>query len=410
MKDSIYNILRSAIENSINASNDGIEYEKAIRDEAILMNKIPIILNPDEYKDAKSTGNPGGNLIPLWKFSQLVDPIPEYVDFYVPSNYSTEDVYGDIINGATTDEYSSFATGVIANAKREYENSTFPSMDGNPDSWHPVYAIPGDWYEAKDSSFNEITFDLNSLTDEDDSLEWKIVKDDNSVQTIALESSSKMLGATISIQMVSFDRPWLKPLIFDTAGWYLNGQSAGFCSSGQDDGQGVIPTIPSSLIIGTLANINANWSVKDQQIIDNAKDNDHQLSLGPLMLNSGQNSSICVVGWMLSNVPFSPQLSKLETGSVLVKNSGSYVAKFSMTYQQKGKPVSLLSGNIEVLMSKVLKMPDDALDINVEIEIMTWPLPEKWTTVKSLKFYKPTDKCYELTGTTLSPKIQEISC
>jgi hypothetical protein len=410
MKDKIYNILRSAIQNSNKVSNDGIEYEKDSEDEMILMNDIPIILDPEEYKDAFSTGNPGGDRRPLWRFSVLVDPIPEYADFYRPSNQSTEQVYESIINGATTDGPNDYATNVIAEAKRVYEMCKEPALDQSMIYWQPVHAVPSDWYEAKAINFNEIIIDLNTLTDEEDALEWEIVKDDDSVEKIALDSSSNMLDATMDIQMVSLQRPWLNPLIFDMDGWYLNGQREGFCSSGQGDGEGVIPIIPSSVIIGTPARINAKWSTKDQQIIDNARDNNHQLTLGPLLLNSGQNSAIYVVGWTISSVPFSPKLAKQETGSVFVQNSGANVAKFSICFQQNGKLVSRFSGNFEAPETKLLKMPGDATEIKVNIEVMTRKIPETWSNVKSLEFERTIDICYELTGNTLNPRITQISC
>lgn len=413
MKDNIYDLIKAAIENSSSkkvTATDDLAYEKSGTDDSILMNKIPIVLNPEDYKDARSTANPNGNLIPLYRFSELVDPIPQHSEYYLPSYLSTDQTYGNIVNNATTDDPNDFATNVIAGARKAYSINKFPNMDGNSGQWSPVYAIPDDWYDAKPNNFKEISVDLNSLSD-GDTLEWKIIKSDDTQETQPVDSGSTISGAKMSIQMVSLNRPWFNPVIFEMGGWYLNGQDAGFCSSGDNDGKGVIPIIPSGLIIGTPALVTAEWSAKDQQIIDDAKSNNHDLSIGPLIINSGGlPNSIYVVGWTLSVVPFSPQLAKLETGSAFVKNSSEFIAKSTVTFQQKGKPVFLTSGEIVPGLSKLLKMPGDATEIELDVEARVSHDPEKWVNIKSLKFDKPQDVCYEVTGTMAEPKITQISC
>ncbi|KAA9340260.1 hypothetical protein [Adhaeribacter soli] len=286
----------------------------------VLLSAYPITLNSEDYKNPLSTANPNGDLISLWRFRQLVDPIPQFADVYIPGSSSTERTYTQIIKGAVAEDADSFAADIIGDAVRNLTRQTFANMDGTPGSWCPVYAVPDNWYDSK--AFNgikQLDIDLGGITGEkngagnapEDQTEWKIVNPDNSTSTIPLHTGSKISSAKVSYQMVSLSRPWFDPLLFETSGWYLKGQNEGFCSSGKNDGRGVLPMIPSSVIIGTNVEILAEWSRQDLRVINNAKEENQQLSLGPLLVNAGQNDiQLHVIGWVMTQIPYSPQIKK----------------------------------------------------------------------------------------------------
>lgn len=283
----------------------------------ILLNKIPIVLDSKDYEDPLSTANPNGNLISLWRFRQLVDPIPQFSNVYIPSSNSSEMYYTQIVEGAIPSDAGSFASMVIGNAKKEIVAQTFANMDGTQGRWCPVYAVPDDWYDlSKMNTQKQLNLDLSQLTTSNDSsdsgspLRWKISEKNNSTSEISLDKNSNINSAKVSYQMVNITRPWFNSMLFETNGWYLEGQNAGFCSSGKNDGKGVIPVIPTSVIIGTGVNINANWSDQDKKIIKDAQDMNQQLSLGPLLVNEQQNNNqLYVLGWVISLIPFSPQVN-----------------------------------------------------------------------------------------------------
>jgi hypothetical protein len=283
----------------------------------ILMSGFPITLNPKEYADPLSTANPNGNLISLWRFRQLVDPIPMFDTVYLPSSRSLEMSYTQIINGAVSEDENSFASMVISDANKALATQTFANMDGTPGNWRPVYAVPDDWYSIqKIKTEKQLTVDLSEVEGNvsgnipENPMVWKIINPDQSTGEIPLDTKSKICSANVNYLMVSLNRPWFNSMIFETAGWYLKGQKAGFCSSGQNDGTGVIPMIPSSIIIGTDVTIQAEWSEKDMQVISNAQELNQQLSLGPLLINAGQNATqIHIIGWVMSQISFSPQIN-----------------------------------------------------------------------------------------------------
>jgi hypothetical protein len=382
----------------------------------VLLNAFPMTLDPNDYANARSTGNPNGDMRALWRFRQLVDPLPQFSQFYMPSSLLTESTYRQIVQGAVIDGDNSFASDVIGNAKRTLQYQSFSNMDGTPGSWLPVYCVPDDWYDVTElDRYNKVSLDLTQITGNGGAgnlPEWQRGDSMGTPATQPLDTASKIHSASMKYLMVNIVRPWFDALLFATDGWYLSGQMEGFCSSGQNDGRGVIPLVPASLILGTDVSIEADWSTKDRQIMEDAKSAQKQLSLGPLLIQPGsQKSSIQVIGWMMSLLPFSPQISKQEAGSVLVKNTGAFIGRFSVQYEKSGRGATVSSGNFPALSAKNIEIPADATDISVKIEVMTFPEPiETWATVATYNFDQPAIKCYKLSGTTFKPYIAEIQC
>lgn len=417
MSSNIYKILSEAFVSKVESTHSKAKTVATNQapEPIVLLSKFPIIIDPIDYKNAVSTGNPGGDLRSLWRFRQLVDPLPQFTNVYIPGPLSTETTYTQIVTGALAEDDNLFVSDIIGDAIKAVQAQTFANMDGTVGHWCPVYAVPDDWVETiAGTKINEISIDLAGIVQNNDltlndKLFWRIVNADKSFSTIPIDLDSTINSAKIKYIMVSLNRPWLNTLIFETAGWYLKGQSAGFCSSGKNDGSGVMPLIPTSIIVGTDVSIDAKWSAKDTQIINDAKTNNQQLYIGPLLVNGTQNTSpIYVLGWVMSQIPFSPQISKDKDGVVKVKNTGAFVAKFTVNYVQKGNSLSFTSGNFPALTTKELVIPSDAVNILITIEIMTWPVPETWSTIASYKFDATVEKFYELSQTTVNPYISEV--
>lgn len=95
-------------------------------------------------------------------------------------------------------------------------------------------------------------------------------------------------------------------------------------------------------------------------------------------------------------------------GSITVRNTGGYVAKFSITYDFQGKEVTEDSGNFTAGVNKTLEIPSGATNIYLKVE-------EYWfikstTTIFTQRFPEPVTKCYKIWGTTLNPKWEETDC
>ena len=62
---------------------------------------MPTTIDPAVYANARGPTNPGGSLVPLHAFRSLVDPVPALTTYYTPSGITTEQAYGNLLQGAT---------------------------------------------------------------------------------------------------------------------------------------------------------------------------------------------------------------------------------------------------------------------------------------------------------------------
>jgi hypothetical protein len=100
-------------------------------------------------------------------------------------------------------------------------------------------------------------------------------------------------------------------------------------------------------------------------------------------------------------------LSQTTAGSILVRNSGGYVARFSLTYNLNGHDFTKDSGDFSLGVNKSVDIPTGATNIRLKVEEM-WGFG--WSTIFTKTFAEPVTKCYKVYGTTLDPKYEEISC
>jgi hypothetical protein len=94
-------------------------------------------------------------------------------------------------------------------------------------------------------------------------------------------------------------------------------------------------------------------------------------------------------------------------GSILVRNSGGYVARFSVSYTLNGHNFTQDSGDFSLGVNKSISIPAGATNIHLKVEEM-WGFG--WSTIFTANFDAPVTKCYKVYGTTLDPKHEEISC
>lgn len=384
-------------------------------------NSFPMTLDANNYEKSRSGSNPNGDLKSLFAFRQLVDPMPGFSQFYSPRGNSTEKIYEHIVEGASASDDSPFTVGVIADARRQFSKNSFSGMDGTPTPWRPVYAVPEDWYDtSQNGRFQDLDIDLNDLEGRDG--RFTTLGDMSALQlSVGGERGSSMLVDTLtkirSIKMkyllVQFRRPWLNFLLFETGGWYLSSQPQGFCSSGNtDENSGVFPLLPTGMLLAKDITVDAEWSARDQALLDAAKLSNKPVFLGPLAVHPQvADSSLHVIGWISSLVPYSPKASDLRPGSVLVRNNGAFVLRFTVAWQQNGQVTKNESGNLPVLAAQSISIPPEANNVSIKIEIMTFPAPiETWKTIATYDFDTPVKKCYEVSGATWSPTLEEILC
>lgn len=94
-------------------------------------------------------------------------------------------------------------------------------------------------------------------------------------------------------------------------------------------------------------------------------------------------------------------------GSITVRNTGGYVAKFKVTFTLNGQRIEKDSGNFTAGVNKQLDIPSGSTDIQVEA-LAAWFIGS-WSSIFTVGFDAPVRKSYEVYGTTLNTKWKEIS-
>lgn len=95
-------------------------------------------------------------------------------------------------------------------------------------------------------------------------------------------------------------------------------------------------------------------------------------------------------------------------GSILVRNDGGYVARFSVSYTLDGQRFTKESGDFTLGVNKEVEIPAGATDVALKVE-EAWFIAS-WSTIFAENFDGPVSKCYKIWGTTLDPAWEEIEC
>lgn len=282
------------------------------------LNAFPVTLDPARYANAKSTSNPNGSFTTLYAFRNLVDPIPEFTQNYVPSDKSTEAIYNQLINGASVTGDNSFATQVLSDAQKQATTITFANMDGTPGLWRPVYTSPENWYDTsgagsyKKMNLEELVGKNGSfnLLQSQEQFQWYVNDSRQRSTSKRINFGTKIHSIWFKCLIVQLIRPWLNTTLFETSGWFLSGQPRGYCSSGRTDkNHGIIPLLPTSILVGTQVEIVADWHPDDQKYLEIAKSGTNKVSFGPFLIEPKEATpTLQLIGWVSSLIPFSPQI------------------------------------------------------------------------------------------------------
>lgn len=298
------------------------------------LSAIPQEINLDDFKNPHTPTNPNGDYISLYRFRQLANEIPSFAKFYYPSSFTIEDVYGNILNGATITPNSSFTSMSFYNAKKKFSSSTLSGLAGIPEDWRPAYASPDDWYDISKygDSFIEVCinpscpsegFNNNFYIIQENSgnqLCWNYAAG-NEVSTSNLTSDTKITSISFKLMLVQVIRPWLDLSILQMNGWYLDNEPIGFISSGDyGNNGGIFPLYLSTMIVGTDLQVQGNLSKTDNQLVSNMLTNNLPLGLNNLLVKTLEktadgadlltNSGYFIAGWISSLVGQSPKMQQ----------------------------------------------------------------------------------------------------
>ncbi|MDR2643229.1 MAG: hypothetical protein LBC74_10585 [Planctomycetaceae bacterium] len=94
------------------------------------------------------------------------------------------------------------------------------------------------------------------------------------------------------------------------------------------------------------------------------------------------------------------------SGSILVRNNGGYVSRFSVSFKLDGKDITVGSGEFTCGVNKSVAIPAAATDIYLKVE-EAWFI-NSWSTIFTKNYSAPLTKSFEIGGTTLNPTWKEI--
>lgn len=125
-------------------------------------------LDPSQFSNPWSPQNLGGSPLATEFFSNLVNPIPALSATYRDSGVTVEEMYHNILLLAAVDplpngELNPLKT-VFNNARQTFDFSKLTSSIDPLLSFHPSYAMPGNWYdEAASKSWAKVTIRSSQL-------------------------------------------------------------------------------------------------------------------------------------------------------------------------------------------------------------------------------------------------------
>ena len=285
------------------------------------LSAAPTPLDPAVFANMLTPANPAGDLRPLWRFRNLVDPVPAFRREYVPSGLSTEAIYGSILAGLQVAPEAEYARALAASALRAFNAESFPSLDGLPGTWRPVYPDPSDWLRLGDPAlYQDLTIDLARDAGDDTAAYAAIGQDQGSTLSwrvaghapTPLDPFSRVESVACKALVVQLQRPWFDLGLLSAGSWTLPGQPPGYVSSGSlQKNDGVLPLFPTSLVVAHSVRIEGAWGQADATRIASAPAGG--LSLGPFVVppQDAQDGALAspapqVLGWVSALVPRAP--------------------------------------------------------------------------------------------------------
>lgn len=277
------------------------------------LNRYPLIIDLDYYRNSHSSDNPTGDYHAAYRFYELSDEASRLTTFF-EGVYSVSSVWRGIINSAVSD--NGYVCNLLTQAKDSFRLSKMYGMGGIPEDWYQVNAKPSNWYDLALDSNNLTHIEIDPRNMEV-ALYWDM--DENNRQSLDSDSSIKKI--CMDVLNVEFVRPWLCRELFE-AEWRIPGLKQGYFSTGNMNyNDGVLPLIPHSMLVGTKLSVEGDFSKKDLAILTDRSIG--KLSIGPFAvstcdipveINQGQtqlqisSKTTQVVGYVSYGVPLCPQV------------------------------------------------------------------------------------------------------
>ena len=279
------------------------------------LNRVPVPVDLDKFRDAFSAANPTGDYTAAYRFRELSNVIPTFTrDFYPSLNY-VEKVWRGIVFGATGT--SAFIQNLLSEAQVTIKASEIPNQArGNP-PWLSLDASPSGWVDQI-AHAQEITLELGAegeasgyvLLGEAGRLVWTV----GDGKAIPIEGRIGRLR--LRMLQVNLNRNWFDFAVLSSGAWYIAGEPAGHISSGKrDDNPGLMPLLPTALLVGTDVNVEGDWSRKDKEIMDSHV----ALGIGPFPIvthaaqagrEAGALPQVHLIGYLSALVPYVPKAAK----------------------------------------------------------------------------------------------------
>jgi hypothetical protein len=383
------------------------------------LSAIPMPIDLEKFKDAYASDRPGGDYEAAYRLRNLCNAIPSFRRNFDPSGHYVEDVWRNIVFGASGT--TSYARHLLSSAQADIDGAELANLGRFPKPWLPVDAAPLDWTEMV-ADAPEFTLDLGGdggsgdyvLIGEADNLAWT-----GPAGTDAVPIEGKVDRIRMRALRVDLVRSWLDLQVLAIAGWQIEGMPGGFFSSGtQADNTGIFPLLPTALVIGADITIEGDWSRGDRALMSQHAAGGLQLALGPFPVapvpapaagGAVKVRPAHVIGAISALVPYAPQATELDPGLVMVKNDGGFIARFAVDWRLSGRPDRSESGNFPVAAAKSIGLPAGATDITLTIEIMTFPPPFETWKVMAVHSYRAAPRVsFHLSGTTIQTVIEEI--
>lgn len=185
-----------------------------------------------EYGNPYSAKNPSGSMLSAYALFGLTDPISTFTRKYSPTSASFSKSYETLLN--SIDDYADKdATDVVASAIKKLGIDTLAALGPGAEKFYLVETSPYNWLN---NDGIDINFTVGPLDSESDFVEIgsRVVK------------NVRFTGFSIMIT-----RQWYDARVFTTHGWSLNGYCIGEVASGDYEHGGLIPFVPTQLMIST---------------------------------------------------------------------------------------------------------------------------------------------------------------
>lgn len=189
---------------------------------------FPKLLTTEEYSNAYSTQNTGGDPSKAYAFFKLVDPIANFARKYTQTTASFSQSYKLMLHRINTHEK---AEKLLKEALDKVENEKFLALGPYTQNFYLIETYPYDLFEDNGC---KISFTVGPENSNADFVEL----DSQETREVSFYGFSAVIG-----------RPWYTPEVFGKKPWTIMGCRKGEYSDGTYTNKGVLPSVPAQLLI-----------------------------------------------------------------------------------------------------------------------------------------------------------------